>query len=107
MGHTIGFGTDFGRQTGLSYRQTGFFPGNGGANTITANPFDPTFFGPVVFNHIATDANSKYQLNTQSGYVRDQIDVTRWLQLVAGVRYDRFDLTALDMNTNTNRASRR
>ena len=44
--------------------------------------------------------NSKYQLNTQSGYVRDQIDVTRWLQLVGGVRYD---LQALGMNTNTNR----
>ena len=104
MGHTIGFGTEFGRQTGLSYRESGFFPGNAGANTIVGNPFSPTFFGPVTFRHIATDANSKYTLNTQSGYVRDQIDVTRWLQVVGGVRYDRFDLTALDMNTNTNRA---
>jgi catecholate siderophore receptor len=102
-GHTIGFGTEFGRQTGLSYRQTGFFPGNGGANTIVGNPFAPTFFGPVTFTHIASDANSKYQLNTQSAYARDQIDVTRWLQLVAGVRYDRFDIAALDQNTNTNR----
>lgn len=101
MGHTIGFGTEFGRQTGLSYRQTGFFPGN--VNTTTANPFDPTYFGPVTFRHIASDANSKYRLNTQSGYVRDQIDVTRWLQLIGGVRYDRFDMAALDMNTNTNR----
>ncbi len=103
MAHTIGFGTEFGRQTGLSYRQSGVFPTNGNANTIVGNPFNPTFFGPVVFNHLASDANSKYRLNTQSGYVRDQIDVTRWLQLVAGVRYDRFDLQAFDMNTNTNR----
>lgn len=103
MGHTIGFGTEFGRQTGLSYRETGFFPGNGGLNTIVGNPFSPTFFGPVTFTHMATDANSKYQLNTQSGYARDQIEVTRWLQLIGGLRYDRFDLGALDMNTNTNR----
>ena len=102
MGHTIGFGTEFGRQTGLSYRQTGFFPGN--VNTVAANPFNPTYFGPVTFTHTASDANSKYTLNTQSGYVRDQIDVTRWLQLIGGVRYDRFDIAALDMNTNTNRA---
>ncbi|MBI3701669.1 MAG: TonB-dependent siderophore receptor [Afipia sp.] len=101
MGHTIGFGTEFGRQTGSSYRQTGFFPGS--VNTIAGNPFNPTYFGGVTFVHIASDANSKYRLNTQSGYVRDQIDVTRWLQLVAGVRYDRFDLAALDQNTNTNR----
>jgi catecholate siderophore receptor len=39
----------------------------------------------------------------QSGYVQDQIELTRWLQLIAGVRYDRFDFTALDQNTNTTR----
>jgi catecholate siderophore receptor len=35
--------------------------------------------------------------------VRDTIDVTRWLQLMGGLRFDRFDLSALDQNTNTNR----
>ena len=49
------------------------------------------------------DANSKYRLNIESAYVRDTIDITRWLQLIAGVRYDRFDLATLDMNSNTNR----
>ena len=34
---------------------------------------------------------------------QDQIEVTRWLQLLVGARYDNFDLTALDQNTNTNR----
>ena len=101
--HTLTFGTEFGNQSGLSRRDTGFFPQNGGANTIVVNPFAPTFFGPVVFNHIATDANSRYSLNIQSGYVQDQIDLTRWLQVIAGVRYDRFDLTALDQNTTITR----
>src|SRR5262249_7062980 len=55
------------------------------------------------FNHIATDANSKYRLNIASGYAQDQVDVTRWLQLIVGARYDNFDLTALDQNTNINR----
>lgn len=101
MGHTLGFGAEFGRQTGLSYRESGFFPGN--VRYVLVNPFNPTYFGPVTFNHIASDASSKYQLNTQSGYVRDTIDVTRWLQLIGGVRFDRFDLTAFDQNTNINR----
>jgi catecholate siderophore receptor len=51
----------------------------------------------------AADSNSKYGLNIQSGYVRDTVDVTRYLQLIGAVRYDRFDMSALDMNTNINR----
>jgi catecholate siderophore receptor len=102
--HTLMFGTEFGYQVGFANRNTGFFPGNGGANTITVNPFFPTFFGPVAFNHIATDASSRSHLNVESAYVQDQIDVTRWLQVLAGVRYDRFDFTALDQNTNITRS---
>ena len=34
--------------------------------------------------------------------MRDTIEITRWVQLIGGVRLDRFDLSALDMNTNTN-----
>jgi catecholate siderophore receptor len=115
--HTIGFGTEFGRQTGVDIRNTGVFP-NGtatGINTITMNPFAPTYFGPVTFVHHPTtvnngdgvttpDSNSKYALNIQSGYFRDTIDITRGLQLIGAVRYDRFDMSALDMNTNINRA---
>ncbi|HEX7792677.1 MAG TPA: TonB-dependent siderophore receptor [Afipia sp.] len=96
--HTIGFGTEFGRQTGLSLRNTGTVLSPAG------NAFDPTYFGGVTFSHLSTDAFSKYRLNIQSAYARDQIEITRWLQLIAGVRYDRFDLTALDENTNISRA---
>jgi catecholate siderophore receptor len=54
-------------------------------------------------NNVAGDANSKYRVNIASAYVQDQIEVTRWLQLIAGVRYDRFNLTALDQNTGITR----
>jgi catecholate siderophore receptor len=117
--HTVGFGTEFGRQTGVDIRNTGDFPSAtsaiGLSNTILRNPFAPTYFGPVTFIHHftatdigdgvkAADSNSKYGLNIQSGYVRDTVDVTRYLQLIGAVRYDRFDMSALDMNTNINRA---
>jgi catecholate siderophore receptor len=102
--HTLTFGTEFGLQAGYAHRDTGFFPQNGGANTIVVNPFTPTYFGPVVFNHIASDASSRSDLTVSSGYVQDQIELTRWLHLIAGVRYDRFDFTALDENTNTTRS---
>lgn len=103
--HTVVFGTEFGRQTGLGYRETGSFSGS---STVAVNPFNPTYFGPVTFNHVVVnnpapgqssgDSNTVYRLNVSSAYVQDQIDVTRWLQLVAGVRFDRFDLSATDRN---------
>jgi len=114
--HTVGFGTEFGRQTGVDIRNTGVFPNgtSAGINTITMNPFAPTYFGPVTFVHhngtnlgdgvTAADSNSRYGLNIQSGYVRDTVDVTRYLQLIGAVRYDRFDMSAVDMNTNIQRA---
>src|SRR5262245_19332379 len=104
--HTLAFGTEFGRQTGLSRRDSGQFPQvSATASSITVNPFNPTFFGPVTFNHLtASDANSKYRLNVESGYVQDQIEVFRWLQFLVGARYDNFDLTALDQNTNIRRS---
>jgi catecholate siderophore receptor len=115
--HTVGFGTEFGRQTGVDIRNTGLFP-NGtatGINTITQSPFAPTYFGTINFVHHYTavnngdgvsspDSNSKYGLNIQSGYVRDTIDITRALQIIAGARFDRFDMSAVDMNTNINRS---
>jgi len=110
--HTIAFGTEFGRQGGIDIRNTGIFPN--GTNTMAANPFDPTYFGTINFVHqypgafspgvTSADGNSKYRLFIESAYARDTIELTRWLQLIGGARFDRFDLSALDMNTATNRA---
>jgi catecholate siderophore receptor len=109
--HSIAFGTEFGRQSGIDVRNTGIFPN--GTNTIAGNPFDPTYFGQVAFIHqypgafspgvTTPDSNSKYLLYTTSAYARDTIEITRWLQLIGGAHFDRFDESALDMNTNTNR----
>ena len=74
------------------------------------NPFAPTYFGTVNFVHHSTfvnngdgvtsaDSNSKYGLNVESGYVRDTAEITRWLQLIGGLRFDRFEMSATDFNT--------
>jgi catecholate siderophore receptor len=107
--HTVAFGTEFGRQTGIDYRNTGIFPN--GTNTTTGNPFDPTYFGTVTWVHhptavnadgvTAADSNSVYALNVQSAYARDTVELTHWVQLIGGARIDRFDMAATDMNTNT------
>jgi catecholate siderophore receptor len=111
--YTIAFGTEFGRQTGVDIRDTGIFASTG-LNTAPGNAFDPTYFGAVNFIHhykstnigdgvTTADSNSKYRLYIESAYAQDQVEVTRWLQLIGGVRLDRFDMSALDMNTNISR----
>ena len=77
----------------------------------------PTYFGPVSVFHTSRRTRpimsramptASTALDIASAYVQDQIEVTRWLQLIGGVRYDRFDLSALDQNTGiTARACRR
>ena len=118
--HTIGFGTEFGHQQGIDLRDTGLFPGGAApgcslaeCNALSVSAFNPTYFGPIDFVHHSTgtnadgvtaaDSNSKYHADIQSAYVRDTIDVTPWLQLIGGVRFDRFDLAATDQNVNITR----
>ena len=47
----------------------------------------------LTFRQNATDADNRLRLNLAAGYVQDQIEITRFVQVVAGVRYDYFDLT--------------
>jgi catecholate siderophore receptor len=92
--HTLLAGAELGRQTGLSLRQSGFF--NGTAATLAVSPLDPVTRVPVVFRNIATDANNDYALGLTAVYLQDQIEITRHLQVVLGVRFDRFDLESRD-----------
>jgi catecholate siderophore receptor len=110
--HTIAFGTEFDRQTGIDLRNTGIFAN--GTNATVGNAYDPTFFGPVTFIHqypgafspgvTAADSFSVYRLVTASAYAQDQIEVTRWLQFLAGARFDSFEMGATDENTGIVRA---
>ena len=42
-------------------------------------------------------------MKTESAYARDTVEITRFLQVIGAVRFDRFDLAALDLNTTINR----
>jgi hypothetical protein len=48
--HTIAFGTEFGRQTGISLRNSGFFPNNGSRAFDVVNPFNPAYFLALSFS---------------------------------------------------------
>lgn len=88
--HNLVGGIDLGRQLTDNFRNTGYF------NNLTTNmqvPFsDPTTTTPVTFRQSATDADNHIKANIGAAYIQDQIDLSRFFQVLAGVRYDHFDL---------------
>jgi len=91
MRHTLLAGAEFGRQLTDNFRNTGFFSNM--ATSILV-PFDnPTISTPVTFRQNATDADNHLTTNVAAAYAQDQIELSKHLQVLAGVRFDRFDLT--------------
>src|SRR5262245_17179383 len=92
MKHILLAGAEVGRQNGLSFRQDGFF--NNVSLTQPVSPLNPVNYTPVTFRYNGA-ANNTYTLNLAALYAQDQIEVTRYLQFILGVRYDRFDLESV------------
>ena len=88
--HTLLAGAEVGRQLTDNFRQTGFF--NNTASSFNV-PFDrPTVAAPLTFRQNATDADNHVRANVAALFVQDQIGLTSRLDLLAGLRADRFDL---------------
>jgi catecholate siderophore receptor len=88
--HTILGGVEVGRQITNNLRNSGFF--NNSATSILV-PFDnPAVRTPITFRPNATDANNHLRARVAATFVQDQIELSRFVQVIAGVRYDRFGL---------------
>ena len=68
----------------------GFF--NNTATSILVPYGNPTINTPVTFRQSATDADNHLRTEVAALYAQDQIELSAHLQLVAGLRFDRFDL---------------
>ena len=89
--HTLLGGIEVGRQVSWNLRNTGFFDGT--ETSVTA-PFDhPTISRSLIFRPSETDADNRVRVTTLGVYLQDQVALTRYLQLIAGARLERFDLT--------------
>jgi catecholate siderophore receptor len=88
--HTLVGGVELGRQRTNNLRNTGFF--NNTSTSIQAPFDDPTISTPITYRPNATDANNRLKLNLAAVYLQDQIELSRYVQVVLGVRYDYFDL---------------
>ena len=89
--HTLVGGFELGRQLTDNLRNTGFF---NNTSTSIQVPFDDTVTDvPVTFRQSATDADNHLKTNLAAGYLQDQIELSRYVQVVVGLRYDYFDLS--------------
>src|SRR5262249_18337361 len=95
--HTALFGTEIGQQKTANARFTGFF-GNGTTLSHPLSASSPTSFQNVNFTGLSTDARNQTKLNVAAAYVQDQIELTHWLQFIGGIRFDRFDLSYVNLN---------
>ncbi len=89
--HTLLGGIEVGRQVSRNLRNTGFFDGT--ETSVTAPLDHPTISRPVSFRPSETDADNRVRATTLGVYLQDQVALTPYLQLIAGARVERFDLT--------------
>ncbi|WP_439541572.1 TonB-dependent receptor [Hyphomicrobium sp.] len=107
-GHTLVVGTEFSKQDSHSFRFDGLFdpadPNTGPSSPPALIPrrrynnipsTNPTINVPVSFTDLTTDTES--DVTTSSVYVQDQFDITKYFQVIGGVRFDRFDIDATNL----------
>jgi catecholate siderophore receptor len=88
--HTLLAGVELGRQVTDNFRNTGFF--NNSLTSISVPFTNPTINTPVTFRQSSTDSDNHITTNIGAAYVQDQVDLSRHVQVVAGIRYDHFGL---------------
>ena len=88
--HTLVGGTEIGHQVTDNFRNTGYF--DNAVSSILVPFANPAINTPVVYRQSTTDADNHVRTRVAAIYVQDQIAPARRIQLVAGVRLNRFDL---------------
>ncbi len=88
--HTLVAGAEVGRQLTDNVRNTGYF--NNIATSMLAPYASPTTSTPVTFRQSATDADNHLRTNVAAAYGQDQLELSRFVQVLTGLRVDAFDL---------------
>jgi catecholate siderophore receptor len=97
LNHTLLAGAEVGRQSTDNFRNTGYF--NNATTSILVPFVAPTISTPVTFRQSATDADNHLITNLAAIFAQDQVAVSRHVQVIGGLRFDRFDL---DYQNNRN-----
>jgi catecholate siderophore receptor len=91
-----------GRQDTDNLRLTGYFTAVGPNTTTVTVPADaPTVSVPVTYRASASDADNRGVATQAAVYAQDQIELSRQVHAVVGLRFDRFDVDFHNNRTNT------
>ncbi|HEX8393351.1 MAG TPA: TonB-dependent siderophore receptor [Longimicrobium sp.] len=88
--HGLLVGAEFGRQDTHNRRETGYYNNTATSFAVPLNA--PTVTTPITFRQSATDADNRAEATIAAVYLQDQVTVAPMLQLLGGIRMDRFDL---------------
>ncbi len=93
--HALLIGTEFGRQTSRSQRTNGVFPGNVLRTSVAvSDPFvPPTALFGAPLRSVRTRAD------IAAVFIQDQISIGEHVELIAGLRHDRFSLDFTSLTT--------
>ncbi|HEX8194556.1 MAG TPA: TonB-dependent siderophore receptor [Allosphingosinicella sp.] len=100
VGHTLLLGFELGRQETLSRRLNGVFqlPGAATASTISVPLSAPTIDATIDFRPGGNWNDG--EATVAAVYIQDQIRISDALEIVAGLRFDRFEIDVLNRNNN-------
>jgi catecholate siderophore receptor len=98
--HRLLTGAEAGRQMTDNFRQTGYFTAVSPTATGFAVPVSaPTVSTPVDFRQSATDADNHIKATVAAVYAQDEVQISKHVQAIVGLRYDRFAVNALNHRT--------
>ena len=104
--HVFLAGAEFGRQATDNLRNTGYFASMGPNVTAFTVPVSaPTVSVPVTFRASPTDADNHGIATLAAVYGQDQVELTRHVQAVVGLRFDRFEVDFHNNRTGADFAS--
>jgi catecholate siderophore receptor len=90
-------GMELGRQVTDNLRNTGYF--NNTATSIQVALDSSRIDTPVTWRQSATDARNHLVARVAAGYIQDQIELNRYVQVLTGVRFDSFTLNYHDLRS--------
>lgn len=100
LSHTLLAGLEYGRQETGNQRLNGFFdsgvPTTSGGRRTTVALADPIVIPPITFRAGTGQRSTESEADILAFYVQDQIEVGPF-EIVAGLRYDRFELEVTDL----------
>jgi len=91
--HRILIGAEFGRQDTQNFRETGYFgASNSTVSSVWVDINNPRPTQPVYFRQSASDADNSGVADIAALYLQDQWHLGEHWQIIAGLRYDRFNM---------------